>query len=90
MTINELSCQELVELVTDYLEEKLPAAERARFEAHLVGCSGCQNYLEQMRKTIQVVGKLREDHLTPESKAALLQRFRHWKLNPGGAAGSQT
>jgi hypothetical protein len=55
-----------------------------------MGCSGCQNYLEQMRKTIQVVGKLREDHLTPESKAALLQRFRHWKLNPGGAAGSQT
>lgn len=88
MAINELSCQELVELVTDYLEQKLPAPDRARFEAHLKGCSDCRNYLEQMRSTIQMVGKLSEDHLTAESKENLLQTFRHWKTGTGTTGSS--
>jgi anti-sigma factor RsiW len=47
---DDLPCQQLVELVTDYLEERLPPAERARFDAHLEICSGCRTYLEQMRR----------------------------------------
>jgi predicted anti-sigma-YlaC factor YlaD len=88
MAVQELSCRELVELVTDYLEGKLSPTEQARFEAHLSGCSGCRNYLEQMRSTVRMVSKLSEDHLAAESRDELLQRFRHWKLKPGDATES--
>src|SRR4051812_45684181 len=47
-----LTCRELVELVTDYLEDALGAGDRARFEAHLRACEGCSAYLGQMRSTI--------------------------------------
>jgi anti-sigma factor RsiW len=75
----ELTCQELVELVTDYLEERLPAAERARFEAHLADCSACRTYLEQMRQTVQALGMLPEDSLSPAARDALLAAFRDWQ-----------
>jgi anti-sigma factor RsiW len=52
----ELTCQQLVELVTDYFEDGLAPADRARFEAHVAGCPGCDAYLEQMRTTLEVVG----------------------------------
>ena len=58
-----LSCQELVELVTDYLEDVLPAPERARFDAHIAGCEHCTAYLEQMRTTIVLTGRLRVQEL---------------------------
>ena len=54
----ELACQEVVELVTAYLEDALDPADRERFEEHLVFCDGCSNYLEQMRITIRVTGRL--------------------------------
>ncbi len=76
---NELNCQELVELVTDYLEDALLPAECARFEAHLIGCDGCARYLEQMRMTIAAVGHLTEETIEPEARADLLQLFRDWK-----------
>jgi predicted anti-sigma-YlaC factor YlaD len=78
-TSGELACQELVELVTDYLEGTLPTAERARFEEHLQGCSGCRAYLEQMRQTIRMLHRLTEDALAPEAKEELLRVFRNWK-----------
>jgi len=90
MAVHELTCQELVELVTDYLEEKLSPTEQARFEAHLSGCSGCRNYVEQMRSTVQMVGKLSEDHLAPESREELLQLFHHWKMKPDDTTGSSS
>lgn len=74
-----LSCQELVELVTDYLEGALGAADRARFERHLSGCDGCTAYVEQFRATIRVVGAVTVDDLTPEAEAELLQAFRGWR-----------
>ena len=76
-----MDCHELVELVTDYFEGKLSLVERQRFEEHLTGCSGCRNYLEQMRFTIRLSGQLTEAHLSPESKETLLQGFRNWKKN---------
>ena len=78
-TTEELSCQELVELVTDYLEGALPRDERARFDAHLELCDGCNGYLEQMRVTIELVGRLTPRDVTPEAEAALLGVFRDWK-----------
>lgn len=76
---NEMSCQELVELVTEYFEGTLPPAEWERFEAHLGACSGCTNYLQQMRQTIQVLGKLTEETIAPQTRAELLQIFKNWK-----------
>lgn len=77
----ELTCKELVELVTDYLEDALPADERARMDGHLSGCEGCASYLEQMRQTIRLTGRLREENLTPDQRDDLLELFRGWKRN---------
>ena len=74
----QLSCQELVELVTDYLEGALSEAETARFESHIGRCDGCNVYLEQVRQTIVMTGRLSEDALTPEAERALLDAFRGW------------
>ena len=74
-----ITCKELVELVTDYLEATLPEDIRLRVEQHVSGCSGCTNYLEQMRQTIRLTGQLREEHLSPEEKDNLLRLFRDWK-----------
>jgi anti-sigma factor RsiW len=74
-----LTCKELVELVTEYLEDALPSAERLRFEDHLSGCSGCRNYLAQMRQIVQAVGRLTEANIEPAARDNLLQLFRNWK-----------
>ncbi len=78
-TTHELSCQELVELVTDYLEGALPPRDRLDFERHLVWCSWCRDYLEQMRTTIELSG--RPELAEPESplREQLLEAFRDWK-----------
>jgi anti-sigma factor RsiW len=75
----QLSCQELVELVTDYLEDGLSADERARFDAHVGLCDGCNVYLEQMRQTIRLTGTLPADALAPEAERDLLEAFRGWR-----------
>ena len=77
----ELSCQELVELVTDYFEGALSPDDRSRFETHISGCDGCGSYLEQMQTTIQLVGRLSKDNLDPRAEEALLQAFRNWKAS---------
>jgi len=73
------SCQELVELVTDYLESRLAPAARARFEAHLGGCDGCVAFVEQLRQTVRVAGRAREDDVPEPARKALLEAFRGWK-----------
>jgi anti-sigma factor RsiW len=75
----ELTCQELVELVTDYLEDALAPAERDRFEEHLALCGGCRAYVEQLRDTRRLVGTLTEDHLTARTRDELLAAFRDWR-----------
>jgi anti-sigma factor RsiW len=75
----DLPCQELVELVTDYLEDRLPASQRARFDAHLAQCSGCRTYLEQMRQTVSLLGHLPEEALSPDAERQLLEAFRGWR-----------
>ena len=76
-----IRCREMVELVTNYLEGALPAADQARFEAHLGVCPHCSRYLEQFRQTIRATGRLREDDIAPEAKEALLGAFRSWKAS---------
>ena len=73
-----LTCQELVELVTDYLEDALAPADRERFEAHVAGCPGCDAYLRQMRTTLAVVGTTAALETRPEV-SALLEAFRAWR-----------
>jgi Putative zinc-finger len=80
MLISEdLTCRELVELVTEYLEGALAPGDRDRFEQHLILCDGCAFYLDQMRTTIAVTGSLTEDSVTPEAQESLLRVFRDWK-----------
>jgi anti-sigma factor RsiW len=76
--VEQLSCQELVELVTDYLEGALPEEERLRFEEHIALCDGCKLYLAQIRQTIAALGRLPEDALSPEAERTLLDAFRGW------------
>jgi anti-sigma factor RsiW len=74
-----MSCQELVELVTDYFEDALAPADRREFEHHLELCDGCVNYVEQMRATVVSVGVLHAESISPEARDALLHVFRDWK-----------
>lgn len=74
-----LTCREFVELVTDYLEGALDPQLRRQFELHLSRCEGCQIYLEQMRQTLKLLGRLNEAAIPTEGKAKLLATFRAWK-----------
>lgn len=75
----EIACAELVELITDYLEGELSARDRKRFERHLTGCDGCDTYLEQMRRTIELAGRLREEDVPRALEERLLAAFSGWK-----------
>jgi predicted anti-sigma-YlaC factor YlaD len=74
-----LTCREMVELVNEYIEGTMPLRLRAIFEAHLSVCPGCTAYLDQMRQTIQALGKLTEETIAPQARDELLQAFRNWK-----------
>ena len=78
-SIRGMDCNELVELVTDYLEGRLEPGEIERFDAHLEECEGCAMYLEQMRATIAALGHLPPESLTPEAEERLLATFRDWR-----------
>ena len=75
----DLTRQELVELVTDYLEGKLPPEDQERFEAHLAGCRHCRAYLDQMRQTIRLLGRLTDETVPEDAKSQLLRALRTWK-----------
>lgn len=74
-----MSCKELVELITEYLEGTLPPENKARFEQHLAFCDWCKTYLEQMRLTIRTLGELTEESIPAQAREELLQVFRNWK-----------
>ena len=74
-----ITCQEVVELVTDYLETALPADETSLFEQHLNFCEGCVWYVEQMRTTVEMVGRIRPDDLPDDTREQLLTAFRDWR-----------
>jgi len=75
----DLACIELVELVTDYLEDAMPARERRRFESHLTGCPYCVTYVEQMRQIGGNLAALGDETIAPQTRDALLDAFRGWR-----------
>jgi anti-sigma factor RsiW len=77
-TNDDTACRALVELVTDYLEDRLPQVERQRFAAHLEACSDCRAYLEQMRAALGVLGTLPEPSVSAEARERLLSVYRAW------------
>jgi anti-sigma factor RsiW len=79
--LEQLSCRELVELVTDYLEGALSEDDRARFEEHISRCDGCKEYLAQMRQVIELLGHLPTAALSPEAERELLAAFRGWRAS---------
>ena len=76
----ELVCQQVVELVTAYLDDALAPADRERFEEHLVFCDGCGNYLDQIRTTVRLTGRV-EQELPANLEAELLEAFRGWRAS---------
>jgi len=74
-----VTCREVVELVTDYLEGALPADETSLFEQHIDSCDGCILYVEQMSTTVAAVGRVTEEDVRPETRERLLTAFRERK-----------
>ncbi|MDT7044241.1 anti-sigma factor family protein [Candidatus Nitronereus thalassa] len=73
------SCQDLVNLMTDFLEGSLSFSERLRFQIHLGFCRGCRAYLSQMKTTIRTLGQLPAEPIPDDIREELLKRFRTWK-----------
>jgi anti-sigma factor RsiW len=74
-----VSCQEVVELVSEYLEHALPPDEAALVEQHLNFCDGCVWYVDQIRTTIASTGRIEEEDIPPETRDKLMAAFRDWK-----------
>ena len=77
--VEHVTCRELVEVLTDYLENALDPAERADIERHLVICRGCANYVEQMRSTVDLLGRIAADDPAEPQNERLLAMFHEWQ-----------
>jgi anti-sigma factor RsiW len=78
-----MTCRQVVELMTDYIEGLLSASDRARFEEHLAGCDGCTAYLAQLRVARRLVGRLADEPIPPALQRDLMEAFRDWKSHRG-------
>ena len=76
-----MTCREVVELMTDYLDGFLSVADRARFENHMSGCDGCRAYLAQLRTARSLMGRVGDEALPEPLKAELMNAFRTWKAS---------
>jgi anti-sigma factor RsiW len=72
-------CQQVVEMVTDYVEGMMPAADRRRLDHHLAGCTYCTEYLAQIRETIRLAGRVTPEDLTPQMRTELTDLYRRWR-----------
>jgi anti-sigma factor RsiW len=86
----ELVCRDAVALVTDYLEGALSKRDRARFERHLAACDGCDEYLRQMRATINLLGRVEPGDLDPAARDEIVQLLLRFRADEGPAAGDVT
>ena len=82
VTPEHISCQEVVELVTDYLEGAMEPELVARFEHHLTLCDGCVWYVDQIRMTVEAVGRIGEEDVPPETRDGLVAAFRDFRRTP--------
>ena len=78
-----MTCRQVVELMTDYLEGDLSEIDRARFEEHIAGCDGCRAYLAQLSTTRKVLRKLADEPIPADLQSELLDAFRNWKSTTG-------
>lgn len=76
-----MTCREVVELMTDYLDGVLSAADRANFEQHMTGCDGCGAYLDQLRTARMLMGRVAYEPVPEPLKAELMDAFRSWKAS---------
>jgi anti-sigma factor RsiW len=74
-----ITCREFVELVTEYLEDRLDPETRTRFEQHVAVCPGCSRYLDQIRSSTRVLGRVTLDTFSPEARDQLMGAFRSWR-----------
>ncbi|MEL6761863.1 MAG: zf-HC2 domain-containing protein [Myxococcota bacterium] len=74
-----LTCQEITQLCTAYLERSLSPVDRLRFQFHIAMCKHCRTYFKQMQATVDALGTLPSEPLPPEIESELLHRFRGWK-----------
>jgi anti-sigma factor RsiW len=81
---DDIACRELIELLTDYLDDALDPATRGAIEVHLAGCDGCTRALEQLQETIRIAGSLSPEHMEGPEREALRSVFVRWRE---GAAG---
>ncbi|HEV8087277.1 MAG TPA: zf-HC2 domain-containing protein [Actinomycetota bacterium] len=79
MSEQPLTCHEVIELLSNYIEGALSADEHRRVDEHLAICDGCTTYLEQMRETIRLSGMVTEEQVPEDDKASLLAAFRDWR-----------
>ena len=83
-----MSCRDLTELVTDYMEGRMTLLQKVSFQFHVGMCSPCREYLRQMKLTVRTVGDLVPAHeqpdMTPEVREELIKRFRGWKQGLSG------
>jgi predicted anti-sigma-YlaC factor YlaD len=78
-----LTCRELTELITDYIEGRLSFREQLRVQMHLGMCRHCRRYLRQMKSTVRLLGSLPGGALPPDLESELMRRFANWKEKPG-------
>ena len=79
MSDQALTCHEIIELLSTYIEGGLTAEDRSRVDEHLALCDGCTTYVEQMRETIRLSGMVTEEQVPEGEKTALLAAFRDWR-----------
>jgi anti-sigma factor RsiW len=79
-----MTCRQVVELMTDYLEGALSVTDRARFEEHIAGCDGCRAYLAQLSTTRKVLRKLADEPIPPALQAELMKAFKDWRAQLPG------
>lgn len=84
---DDLTCREVVEVITDYLEGAMVNPDRARFERHLEECTGCTAVLAQFRATIEATGLLTESEVSADQREAMREVFRRWRAEDPGRAG---
>jgi anti-sigma factor RsiW len=80
-----MTCRELVEWITEYLEGAMSRDERLKFEQHVAACPGCTEYLTQLRETIRLTGRLPREAIPSDTRNSLLRAFR--ELNQGRPSG---
>ena len=74
----ELTCRDLAEIITDYFEGALTPSDRLRFEGHLTECENCTRYVDQLRVTVEITGRVGEESIPPAVRVELLEAFRGW------------